>query len=212
MIIIDDYLNDNILIEIKNDSIFKKSLPYQYWEGGYWDNEPKGNVKKLITKLFNTKLIDEICNSVTGEGKFYPNDYNGLEYWINVHNEESNSKSRGTDDILSLDYHTDKDETLLERNGECIGPSFGCVYYFDDMIDDVQGGVLKVYENVNTSIEGKYQIDELNNNEPMVITPKFNRMIFFNPGNCLHCVTPIESGIRSAMAINFWKQRPLDYE
>ena len=52
MIIIDDYLNDNILIEIKNDSIFKKSLPYQYWEGGYWNNEPKGNVKRLTPGLF----------------------------------------------------------------------------------------------------------------------------------------------------------------
>ena len=77
MIIIDDYLNDSILIEIKNDKTFSENLPYKYWEGGYWNNESDGNVKTLISKLFTNTLIDEICNSVTGEGKFYPENYNG---------------------------------------------------------------------------------------------------------------------------------------
>ena len=212
MIIIDDYLNDSILVEIKNDKVFEENLPYQYWEGGYWSATYHSTIKKLITKLFNTKIIDEVCNSITGEGKFYPDNYDGLEYWINIHTSDSSEKSRGTDDILALDYHTDKDETLLERESKCIGPSFGCVYYFNPLVDEMKGGVLKVYEDVNTSLEGKYQIDELNNSQPMIIPPKFIRMIFFNPGNCLHCVTPVERGIRSALAVNFWKQRPLDYE
>jgi len=212
MIIIDDYINDSILIEIENDNSFKENVPYQYWEGGYWSATYHSNILKLITKLFNTKLVDEVCNSITGEGKFYPENYNGLEYWINIHTSDSSEKSKGTDDILALDYHTDKDETLLQEAGICTGPSFGCIYYFNPLIDKVKGGVLKVYENVNTSATGQYLIDDMRNTQPMIIPPKFNRMIFFNPGNSLHCVTPVESGIRSALAINFWKERPLDYE
>jgi len=212
MIIIDDYLNDSILIEIKKDKTFSENLPYKYWEGGYWNNESDSNVKTLISKLFTNTLIDEICNSITGEGKFYPKNYNGIEYWINVLTTDTNKESISTKEDLALDYHTDKDEDLLKQQGIFQGPNFGCVFYYDSLIDKVEGGYLKVFENVGTNEEGRFDIESMKNKQPMVITPKFNRMIFFSPGKDLHCVTPVVEGTRCALAINFWKNKPLDYE
>ena len=212
MIIIDDYLNDSILVEIKKDKTFSENLPYKYWEGGYWNNESDSNVKTLISKLFTNTLIDEICNSVTGEGKFYPENYNGIEYWINVLTTDTNKKSISTKEDLALDYHTDKDEDLLLQKGIFQGPNFGCVFYYDSLIDEVEGGYLKVFENIGTNEEGRFDIESMKNKQPMVITPKFNRMIFFSPGKDLHCVTPVVKGTRCALAINFWKNKPLDYE
>ena len=212
MIIIDDYLNDSILVEIKKDKTFSENLPYKYWEGGYWNNESDSNVKTLISKLFTNTLIDEICNSVTGEGKFYPKNYNGIEYWINVLTTDTNKESISTKEDLALDYHTDKDEDLLKQKGIFQGPNFGCVFYYDSLIDKVEGGYLKVFENVGTNEEGRFDIESMKNKQPMVITPKFNRMIFFSPGKDLHCVTPVVKGTRCALAINFWKNKPLAYE
>lgn len=212
MIIIDDYLNDSILIEIKKDNTFKEGLPYQYWEGGYWNNEPDSNVKMLISKLFTNKLIDEVCNSITGEGKFYPENYNGVEYWINVLTTDTNKKSISTEEDLGLDYHTDKDEELLKKEGRFEGPKFGCVFYYDSLIDEVEGGYLKIFENLGTNKSGRFKVDKMQDKQPMVITPKFNRMIFFSPGDDLHCVSPVISGTRSTLAINFWNHKPLDYE
>ena len=61
MIIIDDYLNDNILIEIKNDSIFKNPL------GIGLDIETGGHVFQLLFSNSQSMNAINLMSSSTGD-------------------------------------------------------------------------------------------------------------------------------------------------
>ena len=44
-------------------------------------------------------------------------------------------------------------------------------------------------------------------NEPEIVKPKFNRLIIFDAGNHEHTVQQVNSGLRSAIAINLWDRK-----
>ena len=77
-------------------------------------------------------------------------------------------------------WHYDKDEDLLEREGEYSFPLCSTVYYLE--VDRLQGGQLAV--------------------ESDLITPKTNRLVMFSPGK-YHTVEPFK-GKRVSLLINPW--------
>ena len=77
-------------------------------------------------------------------------------------------------------WHYDKDEDLLEREGEYSFPLCSTVYYLE--VDRLQGGQLAV--------------------ESDLITPKTNRLVMFSPGK-YHKVNRYK-GKRVSLLINPW--------
>ena len=99
--------------------------------------------------------------------------------------------------VQELGTHFDKDELHWERTGgseggEVLRPEIGTVYYPKDV--PFTGGYLEI-EHPDGVMER--------------IQAKYNRLIIFDAGTCLHRVTPVESGTRYAIAINLWDHIPV---
>ena len=60
---------------------------------------------------------------------------------------------------------------------------------------DIDGGYLEIFSNGEDK-------------EPERIQPKFNRLIVFDAGNHTHCVSKVNKGLRSAIAVNLWEKAP----
>ena len=43
---------------------------------------------------------------------------------------------------------------------------------------------------------------------PVPMEPKFNRLVVFDAGKYTHCVTKVNRGLRSAIAVNLWGKEP----
>ena len=87
----------------------------------------------------------------------------------------------------------------------------GTIYYPDPEIDEVQGGMLYIWEGMdNTKItsEGYLIIPE---EDPQIIKPKFNRLVIFD-ASALHAVSRIRKGRRRAVAINLWDKPITGFE
>ncbi len=144
-----------------------------------WWNSPVNTVKKELIEY----IWKDNCPLP------YSLDLNGFEYWTGVYGP--------TEEFGELPSHFDKDELHWERtggenNGEVITPLIGTVFYPKPV--PFKGGYLEIEHP-----DGVFER----------IQAKYNRLIIFDAGGCLHRVTNVEEGIRHAIAINLWDHVPI---
>jgi hypothetical protein len=195
MIIVDNFLQDlDFLDKISEDKSF--------WEHGYrwydgWWKSPMADLRhELIYKLW-------------GENSPHHNvQVEGFEHWVG--DLGPNDKHSMLNMEWSLKPHFDKDETLWSENKQMVGPKIGTVFYPCREIDEIEGGMLYIwdkYDHGNLSPEG--WVTNLTQ-EPQIISPKFNRLIIFDASK-LHAVSHVRSGRRRAIAVNLWDKKPQEF-
>lgn len=180
--VFDDFLDESLLNEIKNDSkFFQDPGVYYYWRGP-WNGSPIDTLKK--------RLIEQIW--LEGSPLSQSFSVNGFEYWTGI---QTANEDTGHKNILG--QHYDKDEAWFEKTGEIVTPFIGTVYY--PGIEEWEGGDLAVYtDGVDKS--------------PEIIKAKPNRLIIFGAGDYVHEVLPVTKGTRHAIAINLWGAAPYALE
>lgn len=196
MIIIDDFVKDlDFLDKISDDKSFWE-IGYR-WYDGWWKSPMEDLRHELIYKLW-------------GENSPHHNvRVAGFEHWV------GDLGPYNKDSMLNMDWslkpHFDKDETLWSEKKEMLGPTIGTVFYPCREIDEIQGGMLYIwdkYEHGNLSPQG--WVTNLTQ-EPQIISPKFNRLIIFDASK-LHAVSHVKSGRRRAIAVNLWEKKPQEFE
>lgn len=180
--VFDDFLDEGLLNEIKNDpTFFQDPGVYYYWRGP-WNGSPADTLKK--------RLIEKIW--LTGSPLSLVFHLAGFEYWTGI---QTANPEVGHKDVLPTHY--DKDEAWFAKTGEIKTPFMGTVYY--PGIEEFEGGDLAVYtDGVDKS--------------PEIVKAKPNRLIIFNAGDYVHEVLPVTKGTRHAIAINLWNPAPYALE
>lgn len=196
MIIIDDFVQDlDFLDKISEDKSFWEH-GYR-WYDGWWKSPMEDLRHELIYKLW-------------GENSPHHNvQVAGFEHWIGDLGPDNKDSMLNMD--WSLKPHFDKDETLWGKNKEMVGPKIGTVFYPCREIDEIEGGMLYIwdkYEHANLSPQG--WVTNLTQ-EPQIISPKFNRLIIFDASQ-LHAVSYVKSGRRRAIAVNLWENKPEEFK
>ena len=183
--VFDNFIKDqSVLDEIKNEkTFFDNPGVYKYWKG-WWTKEPCNIKQKLARYIFADNFPLDLKLEI-----------DGFEYWTGLQEALGNHK----DDIKfkdNLEMHFDDDVNYRKQkdyDGIPLRPVLGCVYYPEGF--SFEGGDLAIY----TDGEDK---------SPEIIKAKENRLVIFNPGQVAHCVLPVTSGRRGAIAINLWKNEP----
>jgi len=179
--VFDDFLDEELLNEIKNDpTFFQDPGVYYYWEGGWWEQ----SIVEIPT--LKQRLIEAIWGANCPITKSFA--VNGFEYWTGI---QTNNKDSGHVNVLPPHY--DKDEAIFKKTGEIVTPVIGTVYY--PGIEEFEGGELAVYTD---------GIDSA----PEIIKARPNRLIIFGAGQHVHEVKPVTKGTRHAIAINLWDTVP----
>jgi len=176
--VFDNFLDEDLLNEIKNDPTFFQDPGVYYYWGGHWNGEPANTLKKrLIEKIWLTSSPLSIVYHI-----------NGFEYWTGIQTANPQIGHKNT-----LVQHYDKDEAWFEKTGEIVTPVIGTVFY--PGIEEWEGGDLAVYTD---------GLDK----SPEIVKAKPNRLIIFGAGDYIHEVLPVTKGTRHAIAINLWKSEP----
>lgn len=176
--VFDNFLNEELLNEIKNDTTFFKDPGVYYYWAGPWNNEPVNTFKK--------RLIEKIW--LDGSPLSTAFNVHGFEYWTGI---QTANPEIGHKNVLGRHY--DKDEAWFKKTGEIVTPFIGTVYY--PGIEEFEGGDLAVYTDGTDK-------------SPEIIKAKPNRLIIFQAGQDVHEVLPVTKGTRHAIAINLWSQEP----
>lgn len=176
--VFDNFLDQDLANEIKNDPTFFQDPGVYYYWAGPWNNEPTNTLKKrLIEKMWLTGSPLSIVYQV-----------HGFEYWTGI---QTANPELGFKDNLVL--HRDKDESWFEKTGEFVTPMIGTVYYPEQ--EEFEGGMLEIYTNGPDA-------------EPERVYAKPNRLIIFDAGGHFHRVTTVTKGTRKAFAVNLWAHEP----
>ena len=197
MIIIDNFIQDEELLnKMQTDEYFGK-IGFNWYDG--WWKDGIQNVRH------------ELIHAIWGPNSPHPNvRVRGFEHWIGDYNENSEITERlGME--WSLAPHFDRDEEYWYEHKKLIGPMIGTIYYPDPEIDEVEGGMLYIWEgmdNTKFTSEGYLIIPE---EDPQIIKPKFNRLVIFD-ASALHAVSRIRKGRRRAVAINLWDKPITGFE
>jgi hypothetical protein len=192
MIIIDNFIQDESLLnDIVNDQDFFNHRGTYMWWDGWWSDSPVDTLKKrLINYIWN-----ENCPLIDANYEI-----EGFEYWTGKHTPGDGLVEVGFDNVsYHLRHHFDKDEALWHESGKTtiVCPIIGTVFYPDPQVDDIEGGELIMWDTQEVRVDVPYEI----------IRPKFNRLVIFDAFK-LHAVYEVTKGVRSAIAINLWAQRP----
>ena len=181
MIVLDEFLTDEKAVESINYSKFWEDKSFYFRKAnfkGFDKLEEKGSIGSYIVE----RMMEE--PTLFDEYPFY--SAYGYEYWPTVLLPGMDTDTDENGDVYSLAIHADYDVVKYMETGELSYPMFGAILYFGN--EDVEGGVLRVWEDENTYRE---------------IEPKNNRLVVFNTYKP-HGVTEVTKGIRKSIAINFW--------
>lgn len=176
--VFDNFLDEGLLNEIKNDPTFFQDPGIYYYWGGPWNGEPANTLKKrLMEKMW-----------LTGSPLSISYQISGFEYWTGI---QTANPELGHKNLLGSHY--DKDEAWFAKTGEIVTPVIGTVFY--PGIEEWEGGDLTVYTD---------GLDK----SPEIVKAKPNRLIIFGAGDYVHEVLPVTKGTRHAIAVNLWKSEP----
>jgi hypothetical protein len=206
--VIDNFLNDSLYEEVKNDTSFfpvemdgedigetnnwyhdgasSCFAPYMFWKG--WMHEPVDTVRKKVIQAIweNNNFIPFPLEEIAG-----------FEYWCRTF-------SPGQ----YLNIHVDEDTFAYEKDNDFNAPALGCVWYGATEAGD--GGYLELHEgriegNPEDALE-KENIERLTSPCDMLerIAYKPNRLVVFEAGRRLHNTTKASWGKRQVMVVNVW--------
>lgn len=208
MKVIDNYLNETLFLQIKEDKSFFPGImedatriasevnsyhseqascyaPYMFWSG--WWSSPADTVKKqVIQQIWNDNLpcpTDQVL---------------GFEYW---------TRTFGPGQFLGP--HVDEDTFLYQESKIYNGPEIGCVYY-GPSTQKVVGGFLELFENrLEFGTKDALEWENLEKHiDPIEMRERIafheNRLIIFDAGRVLHQTSPCLLGTRNVMVINVW--------
>lgn len=185
MIIIDEFIQDEALLQkIQHSQEFWK-LGYHWWNG-WWNTERKSIRHELIEYIY--RYHSPLNKSVS---------LDGFEHWVGI--QKPNDITTNDAGDWSLVTHFDKDEKLWEKTGEIVTPKLGTIFYPDPCNDEMEGGYLMIWKTHSVDFNAPHEL----------IEAKYNRLIIFDASQ-LHAVTPVTKGIRKAIAINLWDEAPSD--
>ena len=102
-------------------------------------------------------------------------------------------------------WHQDKDEARLLREGVHAFPTLGAVFY-GRAHGPLSGGMLEIAP-VGVGLGG-LDPEAAAAADSERIAPEFNRLVVFDTRR-LHRVTPLRAGTRYSFQINLWHSRPL---
>ena len=204
MIVIDDFVKDEALkAEIKDTSSPFWDEGYNWWHGWWNENkQPPTTRHKLIQYIYATHCPPQVSGVSAS----------GFEHWVGIFNKDKIiTNGLPENEGYALNHHFDKDEGLWTRTGDVVCPKLGTIYYPDMGEEMCEGGYLKIY-HTNQFIVSKDEplraVDSDGKDVPYeLIAPVPNRLVIFNAGN-LHAVTKVTSGVRYAVAINLWDDKP----
>ena len=148
-----------------------------------WQLVAKQDIKWVDIHSKPTNVFERIIKKEYHKISPLYNTFKGYEYWRVTLNSFNNP-------ILSL--HQDLDEILEERESIKKPASLSTVLY--GYPHHVKGGNLQIQEN---------EIQEYE--------PKYNRLICFD-SNLHHQVLPVTLGVRVALSVNFWTEKPIGYQ
>ena len=136
MIIIDNFIQDNVLLEeIQHDKeFFGPNGDFMWWDG-WWNSSANTVKKRLIEYIWRH---NNPMNSMV---------ISGFEYWTGVYGDGFPNTDLG--------WHFDKDEEWWKRTGgnkggEVIQPEIGTVFY--PMSTEFKGGYLEIQRD-NDEVE-----------------------------------------------------------
>jgi hypothetical protein len=145
-----------------------------------------GSSQQIIQHYFESILLNVI--------RPFGFQFSGVEWWCNFNN--------------TLDWHIDKDETLVIRQQQLSLPLFSTVYY---PRVNCHGGELLLHDPacdgarlLSGAADPSY--DPTLINEIIRIPPRANRLVLFSPG-ILHKINDF-AGVRYSLAMNIWEKPP----
>jgi len=186
MIIIDDFVQDKrLLTKIALDNRFWTE-GYHWW-GGWWNEDISSIRHELITYIYR--------DNCPLKGNF---GIQGFEHWTGVYSAGDGKVVENLGGNYHLKHHFDKDEEQWGATGEIKRPTIGTIFYPDPATDEIEGGMLQLWDTYEVNVNGPYEL----------IKPKFNRLIIFDAGK-LHAVQEVTKGTRKAIAINLWEIAPV---
>lgn len=185
MIVYDNFIQDqNLLNKIQNDPSFWRDG--YHWYDGWWNSRPTTTRHELIKYIWGDHcLLNESFQ------------IQGFEHWVGVYEAGDNKVIENFGERYHLKHHFDKDEDLWNATGEVKSPIIGTVFYPDPEVDNIEGGMLQIWDTYDVNPYYPYEL----------IQPKFNRLIIFDAGK-LHAVQEVTKGTRKAIAINLWVEAP----
>ena len=125
--VFDNFLDEELLNEIKNDPTFFQDPGVYYYWNGWWNSEADTLKKRLIKAIWGENCpINKVFN------------IEGFEYWTGI---QTANPELGHKDTLG--NHYDKDEALFAKTGEIVTPVIGTVFY--PGIEGWEGGELAIY-------------------------------------------------------------------
>jgi hypothetical protein len=189
MIIIDNFIQDQrLLTKIGLDNRFW--VDGYHWWNGWWNEEVSSVRQELITYIYRD-------NCPLKEGF----DIQGFEHWVGIYEAGDDKVVENLGGRYHLKHHFDKDEDLWGSTGEIERPRIGTIFYPDPEVDNIEGGMLQLWDTYEVNVDGPYEL----------IKPKFNRLIIFDAGK-LHAVQEVTKGTRKAIAINLWSKSPFSVD
>lgn len=183
MIVIDNFIQDDSILNKLASTELQWPIPYQWSD---FDFAPSNIYLQVIEYIWKKNA------------PMYLEGVEGFEYWTGMYSAGDRQEVFQNNELLHLNLHYDKDEALCARTGEIRTPLISTVFYPCVENDEVVGGDLKIWETKN--LEPNYALFEQ-------IRPKFNRLVVFDSAR-IHAVTLVKKGVRKAIAINLWGQKP----
>jgi hypothetical protein len=170
-----------------------------------WDAEPQTIWEELAVRIWN----DHFQKSKSNDKLVFA----GYEYWCNIITPEA-----------QLDWHVDKDEDVWEQytNADADAdatqkedadlqeglktPYMGAVYYGYPHV--FTGGHLELFPHHPRNVpDPRIYSHEYRER----VQAEYNRLVFLNVSEW-HRVSPVLTGARYTLAVNVWKERPLEIQ
>jgi hypothetical protein len=176
MVVIDDFIQDQKFLDAMAASDEFSAGPSRWWDG--WKVVAAETLRqRLIQEIFGERCPSRIAKQLLPQAA-------GFEHWVGqfIGGSEANYQLRA---------HRDRDESHFVQTNTDKFPLIGAVFYPID--HQIEGGYLTIFNDDRD--DGPFEL----------IAPRFNRLVIFD-ASILHCIGPMTTGRRTAIAINMWAE------
>ena len=176
---------------VQDENVLRKLSSHELWqqcsdEEQHW----------MDVNASPKNILEQLAQQIWSSHELYDDDVAGYEYWCNILGSES-----------TFGWHVDKSEKRMHEQHILHTPLMGAVYYGYPH-SNFYGGYLEIMQ--------AHPYDEITpfyaNAEIERIKPEYNRLVYLNVTEW-HRVSEIRGeGKRYTLAVNLWKDKPMDFE